>query len=903
MNILNKVTFKSLLKNKARTLVTIIGIALSSALLCTVTAGVSTAYDTMYRDAIYNAGDYTHLLQEVTVSNYREVLLKAESIEDIKYVQKLGSADVLGNGELWTIVGTDCNFDEKDMAIHVTKGTYPASSGEILIPEAFSGGFKIGEKLTLKLGSRFYQGEEVSDEFEVSLPGEEFQESETRTYTVSGFYQRGRHNWSFSNRAITLADEGMPENYEYDFYITIKNPMSNYELPRNDFYYLGAYYYNVNNELYGAMGRVGSNGLLIAVWITAAIAVLLVAAGAVSLIYNAFSISVAERTKLFGLLSSVGATQKQIKGTVIAEAIMVSLVGIPLGLASGLGIVSGVIAYINNAFGNGFSVPVLLSVNIWTFIAAIIISLVTVLISAWIPAKRATKISAIEAIHMTTEISDKQIKTSKLTEKLFGLSGVLASKYYKRSKKRYRTTIISLAFSIVLFISISGASNFLISGVAYNNSDNGFDLRMTVYDDFENGLTPDSLLEEYKNAEGITDAAYVYTPLDASYLTRVMRIQSKYISKQAQENLWLEDNIFYSTGERSDWLFSQSSSVVLVSDDAFKELLRQNGLDEKKFMNPDAPLAVVLDGLRRFDYRYGKYIRKNILDSGSAQMYQYYFEEYYDFQHPESYYYPEAPIYNSDGSATVKYTPHNGDYETEEAQMKSFLIDVGAVIYEKPYFIENAYSDIIAIYPISLAANISESLLVENLPEWDGSRFPYYCFLSNDNKASEKAIEEINEGHGFRFTNPYNYAGEVQSSRDQINALAAIIYIFIAVIALIAVANVFNTITTNINLRRREFAMLKSIGMTSGGFNGMMNFECVLYGAKSLLYGLPISAVILVIMHLLMLQGYDIPFHLPWLAICISVAGVFAAVFITMMYALNKVKKASPIVELKNENI
>ena len=128
-------------------------------------------------------------------------------------------------------------------------------------------------------------------------------------------------------------------------------------------------------------------------------------------------------------------------------------------------------------------------------------------------------------------------------------------------------------------------------------------------------------------------------------------------------------------------------------------------------------------------------------------------------------------------------------------------------------------------------------------------------------------------------------------------------YGFVILISLISVANVFNTISTNISLRRREFAMLKSVGMTQKGFNKMMNLECLLYGAKALAFGLPVSFGVTYLIYLAITQGYSTEFYLPLKAIAIAIISVFLVVFVTMMYAMRKIKKDNPIDALKNENL
>ena len=97
--------------------------------------------------------------------------------------------------------------------------------------------------------------------------------------------------------------------------------------------------------------------------------------------------------------------------------------------------------------------------------------------------------------------------------------------------------------------------------------------------------------------------------------------------------------------------------------------------------------------------------------------------------------------------------------------------------------------------------------------------------------------------------------------------------------------------------------MLKSVGIPPGGFNKMMNFECIFYGLKALLYGLPLSVLMTYLIHLAMNQGLGMAFTLPWAAILIASASVFLVVFVTMMYSMNKVKKDNIVDALKNENL
>ena len=115
-------------------------------------------------------------------------------------------------------------------------------------------------------------------------------------------------------------------------------------------------------------------------------------------------------------------------------------------------------------------------------------------------------------------------------------------------------------------------------------------------------------------------------------------------------------------------------------------------------------------------------------------------------------------------------------------------------------------------------------------------------------------------------------------------------------------ANVFNTISTNVALRRREFAMLRSVGMTRGGMNRMMNYECLLYGFRALAFGLPLSALMTLFIYDTVGSSVSSTFQIPWSAVAVAVCSIFVVVFATMLYAMGRIKRENPIDALKNEN-
>ena len=175
-----------------------------------------------------------------------------------------------------------------------------------------------------------------------------------------------------------------------------------------------------------------------------------------------------------------------------------------------------------------------------------------------------------------------------------------------------------------------------------------------------------------------------------------------------------------------------------------------------------------------------------------------------------------------------------------------------------------------------------------------------YINSSNPEKLQDK-IEKIVEGQNY---NLFNSAKEEKNMQSIYTLIQIFLYGFIIVIALIGITNIFNTITTNMELRSREFAMLKSIGMTKKEFNRMVRLESLFYGTKSLLIGIPIGIGLSYLIYKALTAGLVvIKYEVPVVGILISIIAVFALIFCIMKYSINKINKQNTIETIRNENI
>lgn len=921
INIFHKVTLEILKKNKTRTIVTIIGIILSASMFTAVTTTVSSVRNYLLENAYYNHGNWHLSALEVDetffefLKNPDAVVKDAEeqayfeegSVETYVYSQQLGYAYAEGSTNEYKpylyLIGADKDFYE-NMPVHLTGGRLPEKADEILLPEHLAENgevyYKLGDVLTLEIGNRMtngyvlgqynpYMNAEESEPVEGSdvspendTDKEVLEVMETRTFTVVGFYERPSfENYSAPGyTAITVMDKVRPEGSLYNFYLSMEDPQDAFVWfsNMNRFWMCGS---TMNDNVLTYLGVLGYESFYVVLYGLAAIVCGLIMFGSVSLIYNAFSISVSERTKQFGLLSSIGATKKQIRKMVLFEALFVSAIGIPLGILAGVGGMGVTFYFLGKAFNEltNYIIPFTLYVYPISIVAACVITLSTVLISAWIPSKRATMVTALEAIRQSGDVKLTKreqkylhkvetenvisVNEQKLAYRFFGLPGMIADKYYKRSKRKYRTTVVSLFMSIVLFVSASAFTTYLTDSVDNSLAGNGYDL-MYAYDptvymtleeieqkDFEGLPTQEAVSELFAEAESVTYTTYAHRQIVHARIEKE-HLTDSYIQYLTEKNECMEVENSVENG------FENNIALVFVEDQEYEVFLEKYKLDKNLYLQMSEPLGIAIEGNTFFDYDLQQYVTTNILNS-------------------------------TDADIMIEKEVAEGEYE-------NISLKIGTILKERPYFVSNSAS-LTIVYPYSLKDE--ESLIV-------GYNRNYLCdhyILSDDHKASYEDLKQILVEQGLSKNYLYNYAEGVEENRTLILIINVFSYGFIALISLIAAANVFNTISTNISLRRREFAMLKSVGMSNKEMNRMMNFECLLYGSRALLYGLPVSVIITWMIYRIISEGFSTGFYLPWGAILIAIGSVFLVVFSTMMYSMRKIKADNPLDALRNENL
>ncbi len=943
MNIFKQFTLRSLKENKTRTLVTIIGIILSvSMFTATIEAFVTVQNYLVNYAEMYN-GKF-HIAFFDIVNDDVSTVTEDERVEKYTYIQDIGYAEIGSNNEYKPylyIAGIPEDFTDV-MPIHLTQGRLPENNSEIVVSEHLysNGGVKLelGQTLTLEVGQRQYSDlvnitrEEYKtlygDSMDILTQHTPFTESDgeeaaeqlintkTKTYTVVGFCVRpdtqSIEPYTAPGYTAFTINESDNTNVK-SIYAILERPIEygkfNTEIVgslkvdsaiNND---LLMYSFNSFDSAFAGLA-VGFLFILIGI----------IVFGSVSLIYNTFSISVSERTKQFGIIKSVGATKKQIKKSVLYEAAVLCVIGIPLGLISGCLGIAVTFYFLSDTISTFLAELTDLKMEFvfspLALISASVISFATVIISAYIPARKAIKINPIESVRQSNEIKIKRrnVKVSPLTQKLFGFEATLSSKNFKRNKRKYRTTVFSLFVSVVLFISASSLASYFTDIVESESQLMDYDVSVRVYNNDQlsdgaaaivGGLSDETEALNIKLYNSLNGVKSIDEYTMAETAGSEFMIDNEFVSNEYKNMMKKE----VSKEAATDSNYYGAFVYNFIDDDAFRRLLKDNGLSEKDYFDKENPKALLYD---KTTYIYQTSKKETVYslpflnkDKFPCEIPAREIMESFEKDGVEYYCFGAVEI---DGELRYKYdiSRNEGEeidestaiYLSKEEAVKTININVGAVLKEKPCFVGGQVN---LIYPQSVKEVVSV----------DGYYQSMFYILAEDHSKAASDIKQLVANMGA--TNDmsiYDYAAEIESIRALVTVATVLAYGFIILISMIAAANVFNTISTNISLRRREIATLKSVGLTRKGMIKMMTFESLLYGLKSLMFSLPVSlAVTYLVYYVASDNGFEMGFYVPWDMFLTAIVSVFVIVALSMIYSMIKINKENTVETLRNENI
>lgn len=570
------------------------------------------------------------------------------------------------------------------------------------------------------------------------------------------------------------------------------------------------------------------------------------------------------------MFSSIGATKKQLKRNVLFEGLIEGIISIPFGILLGCLIVIGLVTITNNILSNdsllsgGYEQLLYFKFPLICILIIALVSGITVYLSCLLPAIKISKVSPIDAIRNSGEIKlkKKKLKTSKIIKALFGIGGVLADKNIKRNRKKYRTIVISLTVSVIMFVVISACINILKKEMKEMDSSINYNYIYVAYDNSKYGgseYTKEKrekfekkvieLYEEKINKFKLEKYAYGYFS-SYSNISEPIRISSDYFN----------DDYFVTYLETTREEYNKNNSdklvpigFVAVSDEEFKRISNRYKITQEE----KETKALI----------YSKY-RNDIMSKKGN----------------------DALKDNNISSLSI-------NYKISEEESKNLDIEIiGEADLEDALLNEYGRPELIVSFDYK---NKHEELF--NYFEISG----LYIYDSDNNKI----VDNFENRTGNIETMLVDISAEMKSLENIILIMSIFMYTFIIIITLISITNIFNTISTSTMLRKKEFAILRSMGMSDKEFNRMIIFESILYSLKALIYGLIISLVLLYLVYSSENDGTLISNiiylfkNLPYTSIIYSIAITVIVILSTMLYSLSKINKQNIIETIRSDNI
>ena len=862
MNLLKKLTIKNLKLNKKRTIVTIIGIMLSVALVTAVATMYASGLKSLVIYEKYIKGDFHVEFMDVPSDDVKNIK-NNNGVEDVYLTKEIGYAplkDSKNSGKPYAYVMGFNKGALENLSIRLKSGRLPQTEDEIIIPTHLKTNGRMdienNKEITLEVGERVSGTYKLNQYVGYDADNEKIINTKQKTYKIVGVYER----------SATNIEPYIAPGYTFISYIDDNNFTGNVNVyakynkagSKNHIKVtadiigvnadvLNKYYYGsfdneeelikVHEELDKARYGTDFNSYLIALetdpirnsgignlgYVVIVVCIIIVFTS-VFCIKNSFDISITEKIKQYGMLRSIGATKKQIKSNVFYEATILGLIGIPLGLLLGF-IASYILIIVCNILLNDLltgGINMVLSYSVISYIVAILLGIITIYLSALKSARKASKISPIDSIRNSAnlKLKSKKLKTPKLINKIFGVGGEISYKNIKRNKKSYRTTIVSLTISVLVFIALTYFMNAFMSEIKQEVNATEYNINYYIKNNEEKNII--NKINQTVKLDNIKNYSIIRTT-NGTFNNPKYNIEHENIN----------DNIY----------------IVSIGEEAYKKYLKSLNLNYDDVKDK----GILVDEIKYSVNKGDKIVNK------------------------------QDRLYKYNKGDIVSMNLYIEPNET------NINLSVGAI------------SD---VRPFGLQKNTEEVYFVVSDEYYDkingGSQYYNVYFDSSNASKLQEDIDKILKDERYSVDNKEE---NVRIMRNLILLIGIFLYGFITVITLISVTNIFNTITTSMELRKPEFAMLKSVGMTTKEFNRMIRLESIFVCTKSLIFGIPIGLAISYLIYLLLNQDGGLKYHVPFNGIIISSIFVLLLISILMKYSISKINKQNTIETIRNENI
>ena len=949
MNLMKTLTLKNLKLNRKRTIVTIVGIILATALLSALVTLVSSFQYSVIEYQKQKGGDFHVKFSNVKMSELSE-FKNNRNIESTFETMGMGFAKLDGckneDKPYAYVMATDEAGFERG-CFKLIEGRMAKNEDEIVIPRHLKTNgridIKVGDEITLDVGKRYDSNTEgvISENSAYENEAETLTDTVTKHYKVVGIMERpgyGMEDYSAAGYTfVTYSDElaaidngTKSEASEDDTTLTVysrytKKALRNKDAVTADIIGVDEKLFaKANNssvemsaeesdrflkEMENAKYDIYMNGYLIsyecvfpidgtfkALFTVATVVALIIILTSVYCIKNSFNISITEKIRQYGMLASVGATRRQIKSSVKTEAAMLGVVGIPVGTMSGI-LASLILVKVVNALSAGWlNFALSFHTSLPALILAVILSIATIYFSATGSARRAAKVTPLEAIRNTKEIKIKssKLKTPAIIGRIWGIGGVISYKNIKRNNKKYRTTVTSIVICSVTFIVISYFMSMAFSrvGMSYASVDYNIGINMSCKKD----LDIEKLSKLLSGIEGAEDylvgAGYDFDVSKPEYTKEY----GEYCGQLYDDS---ED-------------VSQEFLITVLDDKSYDKYASDAGIK-------NAAAGAILVNKGTFDVyneNSSKYVKKEM------ELYKYKagdtiecgYNVYDDASSDDNAAEGDTESSTDDNNAvegdTESGTEDNSGYVDEETINNGVRKTVDVTIASVTDKVPTGYKGYGNTTLLFMNQKGFESLWADgksgNELKPGHASYSAYVVAENADEYQDTFEKETEGNTEYSQISFYvsNLDKEMRDEKSLFTLLGVFAYGLIVVIALIGITNIINTLSTGMELRSREFATLRSIGMTDKQFAGMVRLESVFISVKALVIGVPLGILISYLLCVMMNRMDDaIIYEPPYKAIILCIVVVIMLIYAIMKLSMTKLRHNNIIETIKNENL
>ena len=872
MNLLNKLTIKNLKLNKRRTIVTIIGIMLSVALINAVATMYFSGMSSIIKAQKATSGDYHTVFYNVPLNDIKTIQ-NNRNVENITKLKYLGTSKIKSNNPqspYVSVVAAEKNNINK-LGMYLIKGRLPENENEIIITKYLNNimntNYSIGDKLTMDIGDRYSKDNIKLKKSENLQDGEKIINTEKREFTIVGIVvdvsESVNQPGEVADTVVTclrkedikdnldifirLNKEGLKKPYiaigdmlgidgnlykeVQDDYATGRDATKSGELQEKFAKERKKAKYQFTSRRYLISLETDKRGTsFFGLKYVVAIAIGIIIFTSVFCIKNSFDISITEKNKQYGMLRSIGATKKQVRKNVLFEATILALIGIPLGIFLGY-FASFILVKISNMFFKDLVVTqteinfeLIFDLNWMSAAISALLGMVTIYLSSLRIARKASKVSPINSIRNSADIKikAKKLKVPKIIKSIFKVGGEISYKNIKRNKKRYRVTIISIVLSIMVYISLTTFMQMMLKQIQLAVGKVDYDIACDIYK--ENDEEIKILNNIAKTTEGVTDYTLLQTNL-GKYDKEFLNKEIKQISESYPEN--------------------GTISIISVGDIEYNKYIKSLGLN----YNDVKDKAILIDT-----------ISTATIDASKKPV-------------------REIRMLN---------LKENDKFDVKDDKGEKLTFEIGKITKKRPFATNEEMS-----IPYKILVLSDEYY---NKTFKDEKRYSAYYKVKDASKVKNQIEESLKD---YKQKGITNVQETYNDGKHLITLVGIFLYGFIIIIILIGVTNIVNTITTSMELRKQEFAILRSVGMTNKEFNRMIRLETLFIGIKSLFFGIPLGTAISYGIY----QAGNMPFEIPLKPILYSAIAVIVLIASIMQYSLIKIKKQNTIETIRNENI